>query len=240
MIIDVCTYFNERELLDLRIETLKDIVDQFVIIEANRTHAGEPKDFTLNEPIARNVRVLQADISGYEGDWGREGAQRNAAQHVINAVDSEDIVMISDVDEIPNPNMLGKTGVYQMKLYTYYLNVLCPYPWKGTIALTADQWGRYPAPNEARQQMHMGMLDLPVHEGGWHFSSLGGVERVRTKLRSYAHQEYNTPEHLEKVAERVANLEDVFGRGEKYEKVGLKGLPLPVQKHPELYEEFLL
>ena len=112
MIKDCFSYFNECELLELRINLLYDYIDEFVICEANRTHSGLPKEYTLDATIdqlglPRNkIRIVQVELPDKEtmpDDYDRERMQRNAAAEYIGY---GDIAFVSDCDEIMNPSFI--------------------------------------------------------------------------------------------------------------------------------------
>jgi len=121
-ILDIFPYFNEQELLELRIKLLNDKIDQFIICEANRTQSGIVKDFTANKLIQKlnlpleKIKVIECDFSKYDNliddnySLIREREQRNIAKQFIL---STDIAIVSDCDEIINPAFID-----------YYSNVL--------------------------------------------------------------------------------------------------------------------
>lgn len=112
-IYDCFAYFNEKELLLLRYELLKDVVDKFIVVEANRTHTGEKRELLLLQEIRR----MGLDINKFElyyvnlpdrkrqpNDWERERAQRNAIGDVLTSKeDTEFVAYIGDCDEIMDP-----------------------------------------------------------------------------------------------------------------------------------------
>ena len=111
-IVDCFPYFNEKELLELRINLLFDKVDQFIICEANKTHRGTPKSFTCKETLENlgllldKIQVLELDLPSYEEEpnaWVRERMQRNAA---ANLIQDDDIFIVGDCDEIINPDYI--------------------------------------------------------------------------------------------------------------------------------------
>lgn len=122
-IIDIFPYFNEKELLELRIKLLYDHVDKFIICDANRTHSGKLKEFTVKNTLSKlnllsdKITIVEVDLSIYDDDrynWTRERAQRNAAaQHI----EPTDICIVSDCDEIIDPNFIN-----------YYSTVAQKYP----------------------------------------------------------------------------------------------------------------
>jgi len=113
MIIDCFPYFNEKELLELRIKLLQDKVDKFIITEADRTHSGQPKHMTFLETLRgmkdiplEKIFYLQVALPSREeepNDWVRERMQRDAAGKHIK---EDDYALVSDLDEIMNPDFI--------------------------------------------------------------------------------------------------------------------------------------
>ena len=112
VVLDCFPYFNERELLELRINLLKDVVDFFVISEADRTHSGQPKDMILRKLIdelnlpADKIIVVETHLPSKEeepNDWVRENMQRDALSQYIG---ERTVAIISDADEIMNPDFV--------------------------------------------------------------------------------------------------------------------------------------
>ena len=115
-LIDCFMYFDEDLVLDIRLNTLGDTVDKFVIVEATKNHAGEDKK--LNFKI-QNFKKFQKKINyiivddlplnvkspkkGWHENHARDQFQRNAIQRGYKGFNDEDLIMISDIDEIPNP-----------------------------------------------------------------------------------------------------------------------------------------
>ena len=116
MIIDCFPYFNEKELLELRINLLFNHVDKFIITEGDHTHKGDPKELILLETLSKMdlpvgwekkilyVPVSMPNFSVEPNSWVRERMQRNAAVHYFN---DNDIIIVSDCDEIINPDFIN-------------------------------------------------------------------------------------------------------------------------------------
>ena len=109
-VIDCFPYFNEKELLELRINLLHDKVDKFIITDANRTHRGTLKPFTCKNTlkelgiVSDKIQVIEVKLQSYEEQpnaWSRERMQRNAAAEFVL---EGDVCIVSDCDEIMNPN----------------------------------------------------------------------------------------------------------------------------------------
>jgi hypothetical protein len=112
VIIDCFSYFNEKELLELRVKMLYDYVDLFVITEGSHTHKGFKKEFTCEKVLdelgvsKEKIRIVPVYMPNYEAEknpWVRERMQRDAAAVFIGY---EDTAYISDCDEIINPKYL--------------------------------------------------------------------------------------------------------------------------------------
>lgn len=135
-VIDCFLYFNEEELLELRIKLLYDYVDKFVIVDSNTTHSGIKKEFTLNKVIDKlmlprdKIEVIELDMvqvppaTEYEKHWdenftesSRERLQRDAITKCLetNNFNDDTIFIISDCDEIINPNYIELYREYILK-----------------------------------------------------------------------------------------------------------------------------
>ncbi len=114
---DCFTFYNEFELLELRLESLYDVVDWFVIVEANKTHTNEPKPYNFIErrndyrKYLPKIRYIQMDadvpFKGI-GDWSIENAQRDYIMRGLVDAQPDDLIFISDLDEIPAPDVLSR------------------------------------------------------------------------------------------------------------------------------------
>lgn len=237
-IIDCFTFFNELDMLEFRLKLLGDHVDHFVLAESNITHSGQPKPFYFEENKARFKQwkekiiylpvnqsteglVFDAETSynPQSAAWKLENGQRNALAAAKDIIADDDLVLLSDLDEIPDPAVLKKTNpadspvVLSMLFHYYFLN--CQNTgherwWNGTIASTGKQF-KATTPQELRDKRN----DWPVvKKAGWHFSYLGGLEKIKEKIRSFAHTEFNKEEFLsdENIMEAMEKGKDVFKR----------------------------
>lgn len=144
MIYDCFSFFNELDLLEIRLNVLKDVVDKFVLVEATRTHTGRPKPLYYEENKARYadfadriIHVVVEDFSAAEGmataretAWAVENIQRNAIAKGLVRANPADTVIISDLDEIPKPEAVcravGMPGITRigMRPSCYYVNYI--------------------------------------------------------------------------------------------------------------------
>jgi hypothetical protein len=168
MIIDCFTFFNELDLLEIRLNTLKDEVDRFVLVESTRTHQGKSKPLYFSENRSRfkdfenRITVIVVDDFPENPDnsaWVFEHHQRNCILRGLRNCQPDDLILISDVDEIPNPatisSLLGDSTmmIFRQKMYYYYLNCINStasnkYSWNGTIKIRYKDIG---IPQELRE-----------------------------------------------------------------------------------------
>ena len=163
---DCFTFFNELDILELRLAELDGVVDRFVLAEATRTFSGEPKPLTFADNRERFARYLPKivhvviDDLPAEGDaWDREAFQRNAVARGLADAAADDVVMISDVDEIPFPEhiarltpeaMAGRIWFIECDYYTYKLDLAIVDKWVGLCAVRAVQKRHLPALQDFR------------------------------------------------------------------------------------------
>ena len=221
-VFDCFTFFNELDLLEFRLEYLNNHVDYFIICESNKTFSGNSKPYNLQENMARfskwknkiiYLSIEQSteglsfeDVKTYtptNGPWMLESQQRYALSYANTMISDDDLVMLGDIDEIPDPKVIdhykGLTHLIEspvplsMLFHYYYMN--CQNEgferwWNGTVLSTGTMF------KEINPQ---GLRDRRNHypnqsEGGWHFSYLGGVEKIRQKIQSFSHTEFNRPD----------------------------------------------
>lgn len=251
---DCFTFFQEVDLLELRLRELSGPVDRFVIVEATRTHKGDARDLVLPQHAARFApwadRIVYVPVDDLpDGDtpasiWRREMAQRNAITRGLAGAAPDDVVLISDVDEIPRRGMIPRTLpddvllIYEQTLHYYDLNTRCTsLTWKGTratqaqnvIALTPDGVRYDHASRGGFPQL------VRIARGGWHFSYFGGVAAIQNKLGSFLHQELVNADTSDPaaIAARVAAAADVYGRdGQQFTIGPADDLPLTVLRDP--------
>jgi beta-1,4-mannosyl-glycoprotein beta-1,4-N-acetylglucosaminyltransferase len=215
-VIDVFMFLNELDLLEIRLNSLAPHVERFVLCESPITHTGRPKPlyFAQNKTRFKDFNITHLivdDCEKYVTDdpWTTEGHQRDFLIHGLD-VDPETIILLSDLDEIPDLTTYpeGAEGISRQMVYNYALNVFTGIRrWHGTIAIKRKNITTL---NEIRQKR----LHTPIIPGftGWHFSYVCPVEQIIYKLESWGHQEFNTEEIKGRLKERVKNLVDPYGR----------------------------
>lgn len=224
-IYDCFMFCDELELLAIRLEELDPVVDHFIIVEGASTFSGHSKPlyFDLNrhlfEPYLHKIIHLIVDVYPPVNSklplthqpWVREQHQRNAILRGLNFASDEDIVLITDVDEIPTKkailfaqkwmqeNGFDKVVSLQMSIFRYQLNRFDPvvYPWKLAIA-TSKKMTRRNSPHDLRLALKW---DHSIPNSGWHFTSQGGLMRALEKFMNYSHA--NDPD-IVKMREEIA------------------------------------
>ena len=220
-IYDTFLFNNELDLLEIRFNILNDYVDYFVLVEANETFSGKEKplyyqinkdrfsqwsDKIIHVVVDNSNEELwqfsksSPNVGAGEHWWVREFYQKeNVLSGLTNANDN-DLVFVSDLDEIWNPSVVFNDGysynsdnVYRpiQTAYHYYLNNKSDQDisgWVGTRFGSAANIRKYGS-NHFRTEREVKSIN--IQNGGWHFTNLGDFEFIKTKLESYSHQEYN-------------------------------------------------
>jgi beta-1,4-mannosyl-glycoprotein beta-1,4-N-acetylglucosaminyltransferase len=251
-IYDCFPFFNELDLLEVRLNELNDVVDYFVIAEANVTHSGKSKPFNFEENkkifekfkdkiIYIKVEDMPKINENGNDAWTLERFQRDALTRGLTNCTDEDVLLISDADEIPAADFVKNYSIEQgpkwlkQSLYYYYLNCRVPTDWNQAKIIPYKTFKQGYTPCKVRYA-EFEMAD----NAGWHFSYLGGTERVIQKIESFAHQEYNTTEIKNKInlEDRIQHAQDLYGRPGatqmKIEKID-GSYPKFIQKNEEYF-----
>lgn len=214
MIVDTFMFYNEFDVLDLRLEVLDKYVDKFILVESEVNHAGGPKPLYFKENIDRYSKwldkivyvVVTAEESPKdENPWSREKYQRQCILRGLDDVPDNAVAMVSDVDEIPNMEILARCKLHpitsiHMWMFEYsFKYVFTGEPWFGTVITDVSTFKQL-GPNHLRD--HRWRFPY-VQYAGWHLSSFGNSEHVCNKMHTYAHSkdgphESQTPETFEK------------------------------------------
>lgn len=228
-IYDCFMYFDEDLLLDLRFNTLNKFVKKFVIAEATYTHNGTKKklNFDINkfkkfkdkiiyiivDKQPDNIlKILDSETKEQKGEklilngMARDYFQRENLSRGIEEALNDDLILISDLDEIPDLNKMdlskinNKIIIFEQKMFYYKLNLFYQdYTWLGTKAvrkknLITPQWLR----NVKGKNYPKWRLDTLfskkkytnlyfIKNGGWHFTCLRTAEELEKKLLNFAH-----------------------------------------------------
>ena len=218
-IFDCFMFNNEEKLLEIRFNVLNKFVDHFVIIESEETHSGNKKNtiFEINKYPEFKEKIIYKKINSFPvslNSWQKENYQRNYISNCLNQAKEDDIVLISDLDEIPNlenvnfGNYNEKIIVFNQRLFFYKLNFGAKISsWHGTRAcqkkfLKSPQWLRNLKTHKRYKFYRLDKLLFSknyernvkiINNGGWHFTWLGDLDFIKNKLKSFAHTELNNP-----------------------------------------------
>ena len=244
-IFDCFQYFNEEHIVDLRFNIINEYVDFFVISESTVNHQGQSRKlhFDINKYQKFKNKIIYIAVDDTPDDikkphFGGESLveqhQRNSILKGLKKCQDNDLVILSDVDEIPNLNKLSnfdknKYGVFSQRMFMYKLNFLNLNEdnWHGSRIclkknLKSPQWLR----NLKFKQYPFWRLDKPkniqiIKDGGWHFAYLQDPKNISKKIKSFAHWEFNKKEIIdeENIQSKIEKGEDVLGRGYKLRKI---------------------
>ena len=228
-IFDCFMYFDEEQVLDLRLNVLYQNVDYFVIVESIYNHKGEKRNLLFNsqkfekfndkiiylvydkipqlvEPIKETDNEKEKDGKYIMNALYRENAQRDFILEGLKSAKKDDLILISDVDEIPKLSSVNLNQIkneiilFKQDMFYYKYNLSLPnFKWTGTKAvikknLVSPQWLR----NVKDRKYPFYRIDVffsdkkyinikIINDGGWHFSNIKSPEMIEHKLRSYLH-----------------------------------------------------
>ncbi len=275
MIFDCFTYNNEDLILELRLNTLDRFVDKFVVIEATSDHAGNRKELNFNinkfKTFEKKIRYIVVDDMPQNAKsfyynkriWHknivRDEYQRNQIVRGLFDAKDEDLILISDIDEIPNLVNINKVSfkkyaVFNQKFFKFKLNLLSPgqTPYQGSRVIRkkylkgkiTPQWLRYQYTKRIKfWQFHRHFTNPTViTEGGWHFSFIVNPEKIKNKMESYAHGELNIDKFKDTsyIKDRISNFKDIFSDG-PLKKVEIdETFPEYILKNKTKFEEFII
>jgi hypothetical protein len=210
---DCFTFFNELDLVELRFQTLWDHVDYFVVAEANMSHSGKPKEYIFENNLARfepymsKIRHIKIDDMPETTDsWVREKFQRKCLERGLGDLAPEDIVIVSDCDEIVRPELLEMIKedendydryVCKLPLFQYKINYLMVKPEPAHPKLAVTRGRVFTDPDQERTYTFDWTPKPPntvkLEHGGWHFTYFGDNDHAITKIQNFAHVETDNP-----------------------------------------------
>lgn len=202
VIYDCFMFFNEVELLDLRLRTLKNHIDYFVLAEINITHSGKSKPYYFDEykHLFSQYNIIHLKDIAYPqiNPWIVENAHRNMLQRGYADAMPSDYIIISDLDEIPNPEKIHEGidcginyfGLHQ-ELYCFYVNCKSSQVWAGSV-ISKKKYIK--SPQDIRNRRCDQLINFS--NGGWHYTSMGGKDRIRLKFDSFAETDFNIDRYM--------------------------------------------
>ena len=267
---DCFMYFDEDLVLDLRLNILNNYVDKFVIAEATKDHTGKDKklNFNINNFSKFKNKIsyiivedMPTNLKFYKKNWPvhhlRDQHQRNALARGYEDSNEEDLIMISDIDEIPDPNKIkifdvkNKYACFIQKNFQSKINLLniSDKNWMGTKIIKkkyikSPQWLRnIKTAKPSFWKFYKPRQPQLIYDGGWHFSFLKNPKGISKKIQSYSHSEYNKSIYTDekKIAERINNRIDIFDRNFKYEKIDIDDtFPKYILENINKYKDWII
>ena len=246
-IYDCFQYFNEEHIVDLRFNILNEFVDYFVIAESTVNHQGQEKklNFDINkyQKFKSKIKYIIVDDTPNKIKIPHKGGESLVEQHQRNSIlrglkncDDNDLVILSDVDEIPDLDKLNlfdkkNYAVFSQRMFMYKINLLNldEKNWHGSRIclkkkIKSPQWLR----NLKFKKYPFWRLDKlrniqVINDGGWHFAYLQSPQDISKKIQSFAHGEYNK-EHIaneDKIKLKLEKGEDILERGYRIKKIDI-------------------
>ncbi len=247
-------FYDEDLIIDLRLNILNKFVDQFIIVESKFTHSGEKRNLLFNMDKYANFKkkinyiILENEPNNLETIYDSDTEDKKNSKYIMNALKREnyqrngiskglskaapdDLILISDVDEIPNLSNLDINKInneiilFKQNFYYYKFNLkLEDLPWLGTKAckfkiLKSPQWLR----NIKDKKYPFWRIDVLfsdkkysnlkfIDNGGWHFSNMKTPEDIEKKMRTYLHhREYDiNPLGKKKIEEIIKSKKSIY------------------------------
>jgi len=262
-IFDCFTYCGEDLLLEIRLNTLHSDVDYFVICEMSKFHSGKGREQKFNiekfKKFKSKIRYFFIDNPPlHDGDnWKYENFQRNQLKlGIYDAVDN-DIIMVSDLDEIPNLNNKDfhnyDSCIFLQNFYYFKFNNLCyeglkwKNKWPGTKSIkfkyfkTAQNLRELRVKNIPKWRIDQRVNRLIKYEGGWHFSYLMTPEQISEKIQNFAHKEYYSFSNLKHIEKMIKEKKDIFSRNDlKFKTVSIDDTyPDYIKNNIKVYQKWI-
>ena len=284
-------FFDESMLLDLRLNILSKDVSKFIICESTYNHNGERKklnfdikeftkfkskiEYIVLDKEPDNLKIINKNDSAelkesntLDNALIRENFQRNFALKKINEYEDDDLILINDLDEIPdlkNFSYKKKITIFKQKMLYFKFDLIYKnLSWTGSKIckkkdLFSPQWLR----NIKTRIYPLWRLDMffskkkyndieIIENGGWHFTNIKTAEEIHHKMKSFLHHfEYEnsgiSPEIIEKLIKDKKALynynadqrDSKWSNNTKLEKINLNLLPNYINENKEKYKRWL-
>lgn len=221
IVVDCFTFYNEIQMLNYRLHLLDPVVDYFILSEATHTHSGKEKElfYEKNKDMFKKFhhKIIHLVIDDFpykypnidcakNEQWVNEKYQRSIMRRGIEklSLKDTDLIMVSDLDEIPDPRIVAKMktnidyniNVYQfmMDLYYYNLHNRMRRDWEKSKIMSYYAYNVLQKQGITLDDIRMNS-GWPSLNGGWHMSYFGDTNFIRNKLIHFSHQEYNKEQY---------------------------------------------
>lgn len=222
MRIDAFLFNNELDMLELRLNILDPVMDRFVIVESTLTFSGKKKPLHFADNKERFApwkdkithHIVKDMPNPTSNRWPLEYHQRNAIMIALGKCRTNDLIFMSDVDEVPDPDAVRKNkyGGYRQVYSMYYANTVhLSENWVGTVAQYYFQYQQL-GMQQTRNNRYQYQI---INPGGWHFAYMMAAEQIHDKIRAFSHSEWDRPDVHALVEQRMSKLDDLFGAHSK-------------------------
>ena len=285
-------YFDEDMILDIRLNILNKFVSKFIICEAKFNHKGLPKklnfdikkfkkfedkiDYVVVNDQPNNLFVINANDQEkikknkiLDNALIRENFQRNFCYETLKNYHNEDLVIINDLDEIPNLENFrykSKISIFKQKMYYYKFNLELPdFEWMGSKIckikhLISPQWLRNVKPKKYPFWRIDTVFDKKkynsinfINSGGWHFTNIMSADKIDFKMRNFLHHlEYEESGYdINKLNDLIRNKKLMYDHsadkknaskwkeGKSLRKTDLNQLPNYIRNNQNKFEKWL-
>ena len=268
-IYDCFSYWDEDLLLNLRFNLLNKIVDYYVVVESTKTWQNNKKELKFDIEKFHKFKnkiiyVPVKDMPSGDNPYVRENFQRNCILRGLANTKDEDYIIISDADEIPNPDKIKnflpnmKYAVFKQKHFYYKLNMISsqnPFWYGSRICvkkfLKLPQWLRdLKFKKRPFWRIDKYRLNNIIDEGGWHFCNLKSPEKLLYKYQNLCetNDPYTFKESIDKkylnlkeIEKRIQLGADIIGRDDKYNKVELDNtFPSYILENKHLFQDWII
>ena len=254
-IYDCFLFFNENDLLEIRLNELNDVVDYFVIFESQFTFTKKDKPFNFDinkvqEFKDKIIYIKNNDFIKSPNPWEMEKYQRNKLFEGLKNAEDNDLIILSDLDEIPKKeavinafymcyNKKIKYIRFYLKVFRYaFNNIMESQDGGGPIACRKEDISSM----EELRHKHKGTSS--IKDAGWHYSYMMSIEQMIYKLKSYSHQEYNKWPNNDPVfmQERIKKGQSTFSHEEQSFRLihlNRKNCPKYLLKNKQKYDKLI-
>jgi beta-1,4-mannosyl-glycoprotein beta-1,4-N-acetylglucosaminyltransferase len=265
-IYDCFQYFNEDHIVDLRLNILDKYVDFFVISESTKNHQGKNKKLNFdikNFPkFKKKIKFVVADYTkniDFNNHTGGESPveqhQRNSLIEGIKDASPEDLIILSDSDEIPDLTKISvinknkKYIAFSQKMFMYKLNLqnLDESNWIGSRIIKKKNITSMQELRNLKFKEYpfwrIDKLGYQIIRGGWHFSFLQNPSNIAQKIKSYSHGEFNQNQFvdLKKIEQKINNNEDIFDRNFNLQKIKInENYPEFIRKNTNSLKDWII
>jgi hypothetical protein len=213
---DCFPFFNELDILEIRLQELWNSVDYFVISEANMSHSGKPKEFILLDnwerfkPYTDKIKHIKVeDMPDTPDSWMREKFQRHCLTRGLTDIQPEDIIITADCDEIPRGEAIDMIKVDEndysryilsIPMFQYKINYMKIFDIAKQPNIMVTKGRAYTHAQQEREYTFPWVQTpedtVEIDHAGWHFTYFGDDKNAINKIQNFAHTETDTPEMI--------------------------------------------